>query len=174
MQTLVLTPMGTPSLLVPWETAITMVYLGKADVLEEYEDTVSSPSVTMRVPAVLCLRRHLSGVKKGVKFSRPNVYLRDRYTCQYCGVRKHPDDLNFDHVVPRVRGGKTTFTNIVTSCFPCNTRKAGRTPEEAGMRLLRKPFKPMTLPIEALTIPEAKVHAKWKPYAITTEAARVA
>jgi 5-methylcytosine-specific restriction endonuclease McrA len=166
MKTLVLTPWMSPFLIVPWQTAITMMHLGKVDLLEQYNDEVcSSPSVSMPMPAVLRLRRAISGFKHGVKFSRGNVLTRDRHTCQYCGVKKRPEELNYDHVVPRKLGGRTIWENIVASCFPCNTRKGGRTPEQAGMKLRTKPVRPHTLPLASLTLDERKVPPLWVPYA---------
>jgi 5-methylcytosine-specific restriction endonuclease McrA len=172
MKTLVLTPWMSPFLIVSWQTAITMVWLEKVDVLEEYEgEDVSSPSVTMAMPAVVRLKRSISGVKKGVKFSRTNVLVRDRHTCQWCGVRKPPRELNYDHVVARARGGKTTWENVVASCYPCNTRKGSHRPEDVGMRLLRKPVRPLTLPLEALALEHVPVPREWEPYTASQRSA---
>ena len=167
MKTLVLTPWMSPFLIVPWQTGITMMHLDKADLLEQYYDEVcSSPSVSLPMPAVLRLRRAISGFKHGVKFSRSNVLTRDRHTCQYCGAKKRPVELNYDHVVPRRLGGKTVWENIVASCYPCNTRKAGRTPDQASMRLLSKPTRPLTVPLASLTLDERKVPEVWMPYTL--------
>ena len=89
-------------------------------------------------------------MKRGVKFSRNNVFARDDFRCQYCGARKSARELNYDHVVPRVQGGKTVWENIVASCYDCNGMKRGRTPEQAGMKLLRAPVKPRSLPMTTL------------------------
>lgn len=162
-RTLLLTRQGQPHSILTWEDAITMVYEDTAIVLEEYEETVSSPSVTYQIPAVLQLRNEIRRTKKGVKFSRLNILVRDRFSCCYCGQRCTPKELNYDHVVPRCQGGLTTWTNIVASCVPCNEYKGPRTPEQAGMKLLRKPVKPSSLPLHAVfvtsVIPEA-----WRPY----------
>lgn len=164
-QTLLLTPWMIPHKIIPWQTAVTMSFLGKVDVLEEYDDVIRSPSLAIKAPAVVRLRRPLGGMKRGVKFSRINVFARDEFRCQYCGARRAVPELNYDHVVPRVQGGKTVWENIVTSCYDCNSRKRGRTPEQAGMRLLRAPVKPKTLPMTSVIprhrggIPEA-----WSPY----------
>ena len=85
--------------------------------------------------------------------------------CQYCGERKPLRQLNYDHVIPRVRGGTTCWENIVTSCYACNDRKGSRTPEEAGMKLLRKPFKPTSLPVvPPIRLGEGDVPELWQPY----------
>jgi len=100
-----------------------------------------------------------------VHFSRVNVYTRDGFRCQYCGERKAMRDLNYDHVIARVRGGKTVWENIVTSCYACNDRKGSRTPEEAGMTLRGKPFKPSSLRVTpVLSITRSEMPALWLPY----------
>ena len=166
-QTLLLTPWMMPHKIVPWQTAVTMSFLGKVDVLEEYDEEIRSPSMAIKAPAVVRLKRPFGGMKRGVKFSRINVFARDEFRCQYCGTRRPAHELNYDHVVPRVQGGKTVWENIVTSCYECNTQKRGRTPEQAGMRLLSAPVKPRTLPMTPILprdgrrIPEA-----WSSYCV--------
>lgn len=162
--TLLLTPWMHPHRIVETNTAIVLLYLGKIDVMESYDEFASSPSVSFQVPAVARLKRNVGTYKKGVKFSRINVMTRDNFTCQYCGVKLGMRQLNYDHVVPRVRGGKTEFENIVTSCYPCNDRKAGRSPKEAGMKLRRPPYKPSTLPMSNPLIGMREIPELWKPY----------
>jgi 5-methylcytosine-specific restriction endonuclease McrA len=168
-QTLLLTPWMLPHKIISWQAAVSMSFLGKVDVLEVYEDVVRSPSVSINMPAVVRLRKPLGGMKRGVKFSRINVFTRDGFRCQYCGERGTVESLNYDHVVPRVQGGRTVWENIVTSCYPCNSRKRGRTPEQAGMKLLRAPVKPKALPMTPVVhrsggrIPEV-----WSPYCVAT------
>jgi 5-methylcytosine-specific restriction endonuclease McrA len=160
--TLLLTPWMAPHRIVPWQESIHMLYSGKIEVLSEYEEEVSSPSVTIKIPAVARLKNtELRHFKKGVKFSRINVMTRDNFVCQYCGTRKMMRDLNYDHVVPRRLGGKTVWDNIVTSCYPCNDRKGGRTPEQAGMKLLKRPARPKTLPMTAPLMNMTKVPDEW-------------
>jgi 5-methylcytosine-specific restriction endonuclease McrA len=167
-QTLLLTPWMAPHKIIPWQTAVTMSFLGKVDVLEEYDDVIRSPSLEMRTPAVVRLKRPIGGMKRGVKFSRVNVFARDGFRCQYCGARRQVHELNYDHVVPRVQGGKTVWENIVTSCYECNSEKRGRTPEQAGMKLLRPPVKPKALPMTTV-IPRyhGRVPEAWSPYCAT-------
>jgi 5-methylcytosine-specific restriction endonuclease McrA len=162
--TLLLTPWMAPHKIISWQTAIVMSFLGKVDVIEEYDDVVASPSVTMKTPAVVRLKRTGAGAKRPVKFSRANVFTRDGFSCQYCGARKSPRELNYDHVVPRVQGGKTVWENIVTSCYDCNGKKQGRTPEQAGMKLLRTPVKPRSLPSVLVSFRETKLPVAWTPY----------
>lgn len=162
--TLVLTSSYQPHRIVDWQEAVCLVYTEKADVVEVYPEQVSSPSTTMSIPAVLVLRRGSTLFKKGVKFSRINVFTRDEFRCQYCGTRKPMRELNYDHVVPRRSGGRTVWENIVTSCYPCNDRKAGRTPAEAGMKLLRQPKKPERLPMGHPLLGLTNIPDQWTPY----------
>src|SRR5262245_24233543 len=141
-RTLLLTPWMAPHKIISWERAVTLLYLGKVVVVEEYEELVRSISVVMKTPAVVRLTRGQATTKQVVRFSRINVYTRDGFRCQYCGERKPMDELNYDHVLPRLLGGQTVWENIVTSCYGCNDRKGSRTLAEAGMKLLRKPFRP--------------------------------
>ena len=149
-RTLMLTAWMAPHGVISWQRAIVLLYLGKVEVLEEYEECVVAPSLTLRTPAVVRLTKASVSKKNKVRFSRMNVFTRDGFRCQYCGGRKLMHELNYDHVLPRVRGGKTVWENIVTSCYACNDRKGSRTVKEAGMTLLRKPFKPSSLPLASV------------------------
>lgn len=170
--TLLLTPWMAPHKIIPWQTAVVMSYLGKVEVLEEYDEIVTSPSLVVKTPAVVRLKRAASGgssratsgTKRPVKFSRANVFARDGFSCQYCGVKKRPRELNYDHVVPRAQGGKTVWENIVTSCYDCNGKKRGRTPEQAGMKLLRQPVRPKTVSTSPVPMREGSVPTAWVPY----------
>jgi len=127
----------------PWQRAVTLFFLGKVEVLEEYEARpLRSPSITIAMPAVVRLLRLVPRPRVQVKFSRSNVYRRDEHACQYCGERPGVTGLTYDHVMPRARGGRTSWTNIVTCCVRCNLRKGDRTPIEAGMLLRRAPQRP--------------------------------
>ncbi len=160
-----------PQRIIPWHEAITLWYLGKVDVLEEYDELVSSPSLSVPLPAVVRLRRQVTGFRRGVKFSRANVFSRDGYQCQYCGVRKIKSELSFDHVLPRTCGGRTGWENIVTACRPCNLRKRNRTPDQAGMRLLRPPIRPASLPIEPMSFGGREIPEEWRGYCVPPHAA---
>lgn len=147
METLVLNPGYEPVARVPWQRAVTLLFLGKVEVVEEYEDRdVRSVTFVFKMPAVVRLLRALRGARKAIKFSRENVYARDDGRCQYCGARVARHEATYDHVLPRALGGLTTWTNIVIACVPCNQRKGGKTPEQAGMRLRSQPVKPKKLP----------------------------
>jgi 5-methylcytosine-specific restriction endonuclease McrA len=162
---LVLTPWMSPHQCVAWQRAISMEYTNEIDVFERYEEEARSPSVTIRFPAVARLTRKLASEKKIVKFSRPNVYARDKYRCQYCGQKKLPAQLNYDHVTPRSKGGKTDWQNIVTSCIACNLKKGNKTLKQSGMVLLKQPEQPKSLPLSATPVLlPAKIPELWLPY----------
>lgn len=165
LRTLVLTPFMLPHKIVPWDRGVTLYVIGKADVIDTYDVVCNSPSVSFQMPAVVRLSKEFKANKNGPKFSRPNVYMRDRYHCCYCNKRFQAKDLNYDHVLPRARGGLTDWDNIVTSCYDCNLRKDDRTPAEAGMHMHFQPYRPRVLPttspviVDVATMPE-----QWKPW----------
>ncbi len=168
-RTLLLTPWMAPHKVITWERAVVLWYLDKVEVLEEYEDVVRSPSISIRTPAVVRLKKAIRSAKQVVRFSRMNVFARDDFRCQYCGERKITRELNYDHVVPRKHGGRTAWENIVTSCYPCNDRKGSRTPEQAGMKLRKQPIRPRVLPIAvAFRFRDVDVHSLWEPYVMTS------
>ncbi len=130
---------------------------------EPHPECVATVSLKIRVPRVIMLLVFDRLPKKEVKFTRHNIFERDKNTCQYCGRVCDRKDLNLDHVVPRDRGGPTTWENIVCSCIPCNTRKANRTPVEAGMHLIRKPKRPKWRPFVQVNF-GLEYHSDWKHF----------
>jgi 5-methylcytosine-specific restriction endonuclease McrA len=163
-RTLVLSQSYEPINIVSWKQAITLLFLGKAEVIEEYDRNIKTTSIVIKIPSVVRLLAAFRRHKKPVKFSRINIYGRDKYTCQYCGVRHSIGDLTYDHVVPRAQGGKTMWTNIVTCCEDCNRRKANRTPEQAGMRLLKAPVQPTASPVLVVAVSRESVPDAWRDY----------
>lgn len=143
-----------PIQLIPWQKAVQLFYLGKAEVVEESTQVIRTVSFSMRMPLVLRLTRivPLRARRNLVRFTRNNIFLRDRYECQYCGAKPSRHHLTLDHVKPVVSGGLKTWQNIVTACRPCNQRKGGRTPQEAKMALMRKPSRPQWLPLQEAAI----------------------
>ncbi len=127
------------------------------------DEMVRTISLSIRIPRVIVLLLFDRLPKKEVKFTRHNVFERDRNTCQYCGVEFDRSGLNLDHVLPRERGGQTTWENIVCSCIPCNTRKGNRLPQEAGMRLVRKPKRPRWRPFVNVSVSNHP-HESWKHF----------
>jgi 5-methylcytosine-specific restriction endonuclease McrA len=149
----------------PWQHAITDLFLGKVEVVEYSRDrTIQGVGRTHRMPAVVRLLRSFRRDRIRIKFSRLNIYARDAFTCQYCAVRKATEDLTFDHVMPRSRGGRTTWENIVTCCVDCNAEKADRTPDQAGMRLLARPRKPQFLPAITVKMDARQIPEEWRGY----------
>jgi len=167
METLVLDLGYTPVARVGWQRAITLLFQGKVEVIEEYEDrTVRSVTLELRVPAVVRFLRALRGKRKHLRFSRENVYLRDRGRCQYCSTAVPRHDFTYDHVIPRAQGGHTVWENVVVSCMPCNQKKGGRTPAQARMSLARAPARPVSLPnVVRLTLTwEKGMPQAWKQW----------
>jgi 5-methylcytosine-specific restriction endonuclease McrA len=126
-------------------------------------DCIVTVNRAIRVPRVLVLSAYEYLPKGRVRFSRLNIYARDHDTCQYCGRTLPRSELNLDHVNPRCDGGKTTWENVVCSCVPCNLKKGGRTPERAGMKLLRKPFRPRWTPLFRGAIRRV-TYREWLPF----------
>ncbi len=114
------------------------------------DDALRTVDRLIRVPRVVVLVAYDRMPRRHVRFSRMNIYARDRNTCQYCGKTFPRTALNLDHVVPRSQGGKSTWENVVCSCIKCNRKKGGRTPEQAGMRLIRPPSRPSFTPLAVL------------------------
>ena len=112
--------------------------------LSEYAKTniIHTPNFQLMVPEVILLRRYGHFPKYYVKFNRRNIYQRDNFTCQYCGKNFSREDLTIDHVIPKSRGGKSNWTNVVLACGPCNAKKGSRLLRECRMKLLRNPYEP--------------------------------
>jgi 5-methylcytosine-specific restriction endonuclease McrA len=163
-RTLLLNTTYEPLAIVSWKRAITLVFMGKVEVVAESEAQVRSVRQSWRLPAVIRLMRYVKQHFQPLKFTRGNIYLRDKCTCQYCGRMLPTRDLTWDHVLPRNQGGVTDWGNIVTACIVCNSRKGGRTPEQAGMKLVRKPFKPSTSHALRLTLGMSQTPDTWRQY----------
>lgn len=142
------------------ERATVLVLLQKADLVEaESGRWIRSPSLRLPWPSIVRLRAYVSIPFKRITLTRRNVMRRDRSRCQYCG---HRDRLTIDHVLPRSRGGRDTWDNLVTACVPCNNRKGNRTPDEAGMRLRTRPFRPSH--VMYIRDYVGALDDTWKPY----------
>jgi 5-methylcytosine-specific restriction endonuclease McrA len=142
-----------------WQDAIKAVFLDRVNIVSEYDRTVRSPSFEMRLPSVVSLKTYVKPSRHPA-FTRFNVFLRDRFTCQYCGAR---DDLTFDHVVPRSKGGQTTWENVVAACSPCNLRKGDRLPRDVQMVPRQAPFAPTLHDLHAngRHFPPNYLHESW-------------
>lgn len=134
-----------PIKVISWQRAMALTFDDKVEVLKEYENiTIPTVRTSYACPAVVRLTKYVNLRKSFSRFNRHNVYARDMYQCMYCGDSPSIQQLTYDHVVPKSKGGQTTWENIVTCCITCNRFKADRTPDEAGMELLEKPRKPQS------------------------------
>jgi 5-methylcytosine-specific restriction endonuclease McrA len=151
-----------PLSLWPWQTAVKAVFLERVDIVATYQRKVHSPSFEMSLPSVIALRQYVRPSEYPA-FTRFNLFLRDRFCCQYCGDYL---ELTFDHVIPRAQGGRTTWENVTTACAPCNLRKGGRTPREAHMHIRRHPFRPTSWQLQehGRSFPPNYLHASWRDY----------
>ena len=136
--------------------------MDRVNIVSEYDQVVRSPSFEFRLPSVVCLKTYVKPAKFPA-FTRFNVFLRDRFTCQYCGG-KH--ELTFDHLIPRSKGGITTWENIVSACSPCNLKKGGKLPAEAHMWPANKPIRPSVNQLHAngRAFPPNYLHESWQDY----------
>ena len=163
-QTLLLNQGFEPIKVISWQRAITLLFLGKVEVLEEYDRDIHSVNVIIRVPAVVRLLRSFRRHARPVKFSRVNIYARDNYKCQYCGKKASISELTYDHVKPRSQGGLTEWTNIVTSCIYCNLKKGDKLPEESEMYPRKRPSKPDNFYILRLNMGVKDLPEHWRAY----------
>jgi 5-methylcytosine-specific restriction endonuclease McrA len=150
-----------PLSLLSWQDAVSAVFSERVSVVVEYDTWARSPSTRIRLPSVVALRKFQPGARR-VAFTRFNVFLRDRFTCQYCGEAFASSALTFEHVIPRSRGGQTTWSNIVTACMPGNTRKASST-RIKPRRLPREP-KLGELLAAKRAFPPGYLHESWTDY----------
>jgi 5-methylcytosine-specific restriction endonuclease McrA len=147
MRTLVLNASFEPLHVVSWERAICLIFASKAEVVAEYHSLVRSVSKSIKLPKVIRLFSYVDKIKQFglAKCTRRNVFARDQYLCQYCGIKVNLRCATLDHVIPRSKGGTSDFLNLVTCCETCNRLKGARDPKQAGMKLLKKPFVPRIL-----------------------------
>lgn len=156
MQTLLLNASYEPIRVVDLERAMYYLLTGKAEIVEAYDKVVRSVSQVFQHPKVIKLKKYVKIKQhlKGVKYSRKNILARDKMICQYCGTKCSSKTATLDHVMPKSRGGKNSWENIVTSCGDCNNKKDDRTPQEAGMVLRNRPRRPKGNAIMKYFMPE--------------------
>jgi len=145
-----------------WQDAVKAVFMDRVNIVSEYDLCVHSPSFEMRLPSVVSLKTYVKPALYPA-FTRFNVFLRDRFTCQYCGSG---EELTFDHVIPRSRGGQTRWDNVVAACSPCNLRKANAMPKTCGMHPRQKPYRPTVheLHRNGRGFPPNYLHDSWMDY----------
>lgn len=142
--------------------AVVLVYEGKAEMLEDGAGFVRSVSARLSIPSVIRLFYLIKRPRPKRKLTRIEIFNRDKFTCQYCG--KESRQLTLDHVVPRFSGGQHTWENIVSACPACNRRKAGRTPEQAGMKLMHKPYAPRDHTLFYIPYQYVQSQSSWQKY----------
>ena len=151
-----------PLSLWPWQDAIKAVFLDRVMILAEYDQVVRSQREAIRIPSVVVLKDYVKPQKR-VAFTRFNLFLRDEFCCQYCGSK---GDLTFDHVLPRSRGGVTSWDNVVAACAPCNLRKANKPLKQSGLCLRRPPFRPTAEDLQKAgrRFPPNHLHESWADF----------
>lgn len=142
-----------------WQEAVKAVFLDRVNIVSEYDQVVRSPSVELQLPSVVALKSFVE-TERNPAFTRFNVFLRDRFQCQYCGSQ---EDLTFDHLIPRSKGGLTTWDNVIAACSPCNLRKANKSWQEMNMRPMQMPFIPRVQDLHnnGRLFPPNYLHESW-------------
>lgn len=148
-----------------WQDTIKAVFLERVNIVSEYEREIRSPSFRMRLPSVISLKRYVQPMRRPA-FTRFNVFLRDRFACLYCGDSPVTSELTFDHVVPRSRGGRTVWTNVVTACARCNLTKGDRLADECDMAPVPWPSEPTNHQLQrnGRSFPPNYLHESWHDY----------
>ena len=145
-----------------WQDSIKSVFLNRVSIVSYYDRVIRSPSFSMKLPSVIALKSYIKPMSNP-NFTRFNVFLRDKFSCQYCGSSK---ELTFDHLLPRSKGGKTNWDNVVTACSSCNVKKGGRLLSKSGMTLNKMPYQPSTedLHRNGKNFPPNFLHKSWMDY----------
>ena len=148
-----------------WQDTVKAVFLDRVTIISEYDSYIHSPSMTMRLPSVIALKDYVQQ-SPNPAFTRFNVFLRDRFNCQYCMQEFQAQDLTFDHVIPRSKGGRTTWENVVAACSRCNLQKANKLPKDCGMHPRRMPAQPTTWQLQenGRRFPPNHLHHSWRDY----------
>ena len=148
-----------------WQDSIKAVFLDRVTIISEYEEMVSSPSLTMPLPSVIALKEYIPQGRTPA-FTRFNVFLRDKFTCQYCDNKLPASDMTFDHVTQRSKGGRSRWDNVVAACSPCNLKKANKMPARCNMHPLKKPAAPTVWQLQenGRAYPPNYLHHSWRDY----------
>lgn len=167
--TLIIDTQGLPVAFVNWKRAITLVFNDRADIMEEDSERIlRSPSFTMNMPRIVRLKNHIAAKfmsRQHVPLTRRNVAVRDKSCCQYCGVVLSTEEYTLDHIIPRSKGGLSTWNNLVLACVRCNKRKGNRSLVESHMSLLHKPNEPSPRdPRFNFRLHVRKMHPSWQDY----------
>ena len=148
-----------------WQEAVKAVFLDRVNIVSEYEEEVRSPTFSMRLPSVIALKQYVP-LSRRPAFTRFNVFLRDRFACQYCGATPGTSELTFDHVIPRSRGGHTAWDNVVAACSDCNLAKGNNMPRDCGMVPAVAPIEPTNYQLQSngRSFPPNYLHESWRDF----------
>jgi 5-methylcytosine-specific restriction endonuclease McrA len=148
-----------------WQDSIKAVFLNRVHIIAEYNSEVSSSSFSMRIPSVIALKKYIP-ISKKPPFTRFNLFLRDNFSCQYCGNLFDSNYLTFDHVIPKSKGGKTRWENVVAACSKCNLRKSDLLLAQVNMKLIKKPYPPSNSQLQIIgkKFPPNYLHKSWMDY----------
>lgn len=164
-RTLLLNATYEPIKIVSWQKAVVLWFQDKVEIIEFSTIHVFSSCKSFQLPSILRLKSYVhKNHMHHIRFSRENVYLRDNYTCQYCGKFCSHKELTLDHVIPVSKNGPKSWTNVVSACRTCNQRKANKTPQNAGMPLLSEPKAPSWLPSPELDPLRNRFPEEWLSY----------
>ncbi len=149
----------------PWHEAVKAVFLDRVNIVSHYDQMVRSPSFEMQLPSVIALKDYVS-TRRMPAFTRFNVFLRDRFACQYCNEPFPTQELTFDHVLPRSKGGRTSWENVVTACSTCNLLKGNYRTHEINMYPLQRPFQPTAFQLQenGRAFPPNYLHQSWRDF----------
>lgn len=165
MRSLLLNSSYEPMRIISWQKALVLWFQEKVEILEYHPVFARSVRSSFQLPSVLRLKAYVRPrALNAVRFCRENVYIRDQFTCQYCGDQLPGKQLTLDHVVPVSKAGKKTWNNVVTACRGCNQKKANRTPDQARMPLLKQPSAPAWLPVVQVELQPGQVPSIWLQY----------
>ena len=148
-----------------WQDVVKAVFLQRVDIVQKYECLISSPSYQFELPSVIALKEYVHQTRNPA-FTRFNVFLRDKFSCQYCSKSFSASELTFDHVIPRSKGGKTVWENVVAACTGCNLRKANKMPGKKGVNPVRSPVRPSSFQLQenGRKFPPNHLHHTWTDY----------
>ncbi len=148
-----------------WQEAVKAVFMNRVNILSEYDTKIHSPSIEMQLPSVIALKEYVRPSRKPA-FTRFNLFLRDKWQCQYCGGKFKTHELTFDHVIPKSKGGGTNWENIVAACEKCNVKKGDMLPHECSMIPLHKPNVPTIQQLQenGRAFPPNFLHESWEDY----------
>lgn len=152
-----------PLKIISWQRAVSLFFLGKVEVIEEYQHDIRSVSLVIKAPAVVRLLNYVRLGRRSPVLSRANLLARDNFKCQYCGISLTASSATLDHVVPRSKGGKKSWENMVCACVSCNVKKGNKSLKQSRMKLIKEPLKPEWLPILQIRL-DGKVPECWQDF----------